>query len=835
MSSKPSVEQQLRESEERLRAALERAQLQQQLLDAEHLKQSVLARLGTIALGNSGLGFLFSRAVEDVREILGAELVEIQKDVNGRLLSVGTTDLSQCAATAAPDLSLRCIKGGEQVVAQRDGHAFAVAAEADAAEVAAIAVLIESGQTERWGALALRLPQPRGVRAADIDFLRALAALLGQAIERRQVEVALRLRAGQQSAVAELGRLVAEDVTNEALHRACELVMEGLSLENAAVAMRDDAQFVIVAGTPHPPVPASQRTPVGDAFDSRRSVVFDDQRTPSPYSLPPDIRSGVAAPILARGDCFGVVCAYTSMSRIFTRSDVEFVEALALVLAEGLERDSATSALVDSERRFRNVVEGASEIIFSLKPTGEIISLNPAFEVVTGWRTDEWIGRPVIELFIEEERAAKLELFASVLQEPRHVRSLAKIAGKSGPVLLDVATSPRVVDGAVVELYGFARDISEERRLEARLEQANRLSSLGRLAATVAHEFNNVLMGISPFTEILRREIVSEKAIGALDQIGRAVKRGKRITEDILRFAQPAEPVVSPLDADSWLASLASEMRTLIGPKYTITTHADRLSIFADPNQLHQAFLNLILNARDAMPHGGEIVIRAVAERPGTRFPFGLVEHPDSFAHFSVRDEGSGISPDALGHIFEPLFTTKRTGTGLGLPVALQVVKRHGGEMFVESEPGRGTTFHLFLPLARRAEPAESEREGFSRRRYRNILLVEDESSVAAGLVALLQSEDMDVRVVGTGGEVLPAVARAMPDAVVLDIGLPDIDGITVFESLSAKYPELPVVFSSGHGDATKLDRHLARRRVGFLLKPYDLDSLLRLLDRVVA
>ncbi|HEX6177521.1 MAG TPA: ATP-binding protein, partial [Thermoanaerobaculia bacterium] len=790
MASKPSVEQQLRESEERLRVALEHAQAQQALLDAERLKQSALARLGTIALSNSGLGFLFSRSSEIVRDVLGAEIVEIHKDVRGRLLAVGSSAYTSEDSALTLDLAQHALARRETVLVQRDAEHVAVASDADPGVVAGIVVVIDAGAAERWGALALRFPRAKAIGAADVDFLRALAVLLGQAIERRQTEVAVRLRAVQQTAVAELGRLVSDGVTPDSLACACELIMQGLSTESASVALREGEGFELAAGPAHSEPLGSANTPVHEAFASRRTVVFD-QPTASRYSLPGDVRSGVAAPIMAREKCFGVVYAYTSVPRVFTKSDVEFVDAIAIVLAEALDRDEATSALIDSERRFRNVVEGASEIIFSLKPTGEIISLNPAFEAVTGWRPDEWIGRSVFDLFVEEHRAAKLEIFASVLREPRHVRMHAHILAKNGTVLLDVATSPRVVGGEVAELYGFARDITEERRLETRLEQANRLSSLGRLAATVAHEFNNVLMGISPFTEILRREHPSDRASGALDQIGRAVKRGKRITEDILRFAQPAEPIVSSVDVESWVTSLAAEMQTLIGTKYTITTKAEKLNVAADPNQLHQAFLNLILNARDAMPEGGQIVIRAVAEPAGARFRFGALESPESFAHFSVEDEGSGISPDALDHIFEPLFTTKRTGTGLGLPVALQVVERHGGEMFVESELGRGTTFHLFIPLAREAETTEAEREPFSRRHCRNVLLVEDEGAVAAGLAALLESEGIDVRIVGTGREVLPAVDESMPDAVILDIGLPDIDGIAVFTSLSAKYPAL--------------------------------------------
>jgi PAS domain S-box-containing protein len=798
-------------------------------LRAARLKQAALARLGNIALSHAGLAFLFSGSVEIVRDLMSTDVVEIHKVLDGALLAVGSTGGGVDAAADVNSLAQACYAGAQPVVAEREnGERFPV--EKDPGLLTGISVLIDSVDVPRWGVLTLRSARPRRFTTADVDFLRALVALLGQAIERRRTEVELRIRATQQSAVAELGQITAKRVTADTLERTRELLMEGLSFEQAAVVIASGDTLTAVGGMS---IDTERGTHVRHAFEN--GTFFFENRGAFNYTTPPDAHAGIAVPIATPERRFGVVCAYTSALRRFDSGDVAFVESVAHLLADAMQRDAARTETADSEQRYRSVVEGASEIIFSLSSDGRFVSLNPAFEAVTGWRTEDWIGRSLLDLFVPDERDAKVALFNSVLSQPRHVRSHARIAGRNGTVLLDVATSPKVVDGKVVELYGFARDVTEERRLEAKLEQATRLSSLGRLAATVAHEFNNVLMGISPFTEILRRETTSERASGAVEQIMRSVKRGKRITEDILRFAQPAEPALSTVDVRPWLLALAAEMSTLVGTKYTITIDAADLRIDADANQMHQALLNLILNARDAMPEGGAITITVVREEAGTRFGFGVVESPERFAHFIVRDEGYGITPDALEHIFEPLFTTKKTGTGLGLPVARQVIARHGGEMFVESEVGRGTAFHLFIPLAEQERPADTAADTARRRRIRRVLLVEDETAVAVGLASLLEMEGIEVAVVNTGREVMPHIQRSHVDAVILDIGLPDIDGVSVYRTLAAAHPELPVIFSSGHGDASKLETYLALPHVGFLLKPYDVDALLQMLDRVAA
>jgi len=405
---------------------------------------------------------------------------------------------------------------------------------------------------------------------------------------------------------------------------------------------------------------------------------------------------------------------------------------------------------------------------------------------------------------------------------------------------VEYSISPIVDAGEVKGSVVAFNDITARKKLEAQLEQANRLTSLGHLAATVAHEFNNVLMGIAPFAEVLRREEISEKAETAIEQISRSVKRGKRITQDILRFTQPAEPVLAAFDAGTWIQTVVYEARSLLGPKYAVVLDVPQnpVRICADAGQLHQSLINLIVNARDAMPEGGDIVMRIVRPEDAHKFDFGTLEKPERFAHFIVQDKGHGIRPETLRHIFEPLFTTKKTGTGLGLPVTRHVVTRHGGEIFVESTVGVGTKFHIFIPLA--DEQMESSAmggaaPGAGARRYRRILLVEDERSVAAGIASLLEIEGLNVTVIENGRDVPRAIDDYHPDAVILDIGLPDIDGTQVFDRIARDHPDLPVVFSSGHADESKLEKYLAKPRVGFLLKPYDLDALLSTLDRVVS
>lgn len=357
------------------------------------------------------------------------------------------------------------------------------------------------------------------------------------------------------------------------------------------------------------------------------------------------------------------------------------------------------------------------------------------------------------------------------------------------------------------------------REVEAAAARERAAQNVGRVAATVAHDFNNVLMSIASLIHVIRRAPSPQKVEAALDHIAKAIDRGRHITDDILRFTDPAEPVRAMVDIAAWLSAVETKARSILGPAHSIAIDAEPLWMDGDASQLQQIFLTLLLNARDSMPGGGEIALSARREPKHASFTFGAVDDPSRYVHFTISDKGRGWSDEALRHAFEPLAATKRGGgMGFGIAVAQQVVLRHGGEIFVESTPGAGTTFDLFIPLASRCE----------------ILLVDDDPLVSAGIALLLETDGYAVTCVATGQGALDSLRTSVPDAVVLDVGLPDMDGRVVFAAIAETHPTLPVVFSTGHADRTRLEELLGKPHVACLMKPYGSAALIEALATVL-
>lgn len=640
-------------------------------------------------------------------------------------------------------------------------------------------------------------------------------------------------------------------------------------------------------------------------------------------------------------------------------------------LASIEERRRSEEALLESEERYRGVVEAAEEIIYTLTPGGLVTSANPAFTRITGWAAEGWIGRSVATLIdagdhdrmrvaarsvlageslpptdfrlrtadgglrvvqttssptfkdgrvvqisgvardvtgereLERERAELTRSLELVLESTdeglaaidlhgictmvnrsacgllgftpdeligrnlhatiHHTRADGRPypAGECGayrairsalttrsseehywpkdgaPFPVEMACSPIFENGAVAGGVITFTDITRRRALENQLERANRLSSLGRLTATIAHEFNNVLMGIHPFAEVLARGAGSDpKMLQATTHIVNSLVRGKRITQEILRFTQPAQPALKVVPVESWLRNFETEARSLLHEGIALELRVGPPAfqrMLADASQLQQVLVNLVLNARDAMPRGGRIAISSAIDAEGTVYPFGVIEHPSEFVRITVSDTGVGMSKETMRQIFEPLFTTKPSGTGIGLAVAHQMVQQQGGKIFVESREGAGTSFHLFIPVGAGASdetPAEAplrKPPGQTR-----ILLVEDDPAVAAGLVAILELEGFEVSAASTGAEGLEAFRRVSPDAVVLDVGLPDMSGVEVYQRMAVARPDLPVVFSTGEGDLGPLRNALDRENVAFMLKPYSVKVLLDQMARLM-
>ena len=495
------------------------------------------------------------------------------------------------------------------------------------------------------------------------------------------------------------------------------------------------------------------------------------------------------------------------------------------------ERERDSEQLQKSEARYRTLVEEAQDIIFTCDLDGRITSLNHAFEEITGWSRDEWIGRSYADVLEPDSRAEAKAHFDGIVERGLDARRESRLRTASGkPVLIEGTARPLVIDGAVVGTIGIVRDISERRRMEIALERSARFTALGRLAATIAHEFNNVLMGVQATVDLMQRSPDEGAVARGLESLRAGIGRGRRMTQEVLQFTRMPEPDTELFRIAPVIERVRPELEGLVGPSIeirTIVRASPRTAVAGDRAQIQQVIANLVLNARDAMPEGGTVTI-ALDERAPTR------EMPEGAAVLCIEDTGTGIPSDMLPLIFEPLFTTKKSaGTGLGLAIVAHIVEKHGGTIQVESEPGRGTTFEIALPLAGADEtepqPAAPRRAGTVER----LLIVDDEPMITEGLSAVLELEGISTDVVGLGKDVMGAVERFRPQAVLLDLNLPDIPGSDVYSILMSRWPDLPVIISSGHGDEVFVRELTRGARAPFLLKPYDMDTLMETLEKV--
>ncbi|MDP9194726.1 MAG: PAS domain S-box protein [Acidobacteriota bacterium] len=505
-------------------------------------------------------------------------------------------------------------------------------------------------------------------------------------------------------------------------------------------------------------------------------------------------------------------------------------DAVQVIARDITESVRAQHALEVSEQRYRELVEDVTDILFAVDREGRFISLNRSFERSTGHRVAEWIGRPFTDLFMPHSVAAAQVHFKQSLAGNSGIIREYEIEARSGAaVTVEISTQPRYVDGVLAGTIGMARDVTEHRTIARKLEEAKRMSSLGQMAASLAHEFNNVLMGIQPFVEVINAKAPPTRAItDSIGHITRAIGRGKRASQEILRFANPKEPQLFGIDVRTWLPTLLGQLAAALPPGIALSNSMEPRVRFirGDLQHLEQVITNLVFNARDAITGSGAIHIDVSLAEPSTN------GGPSTdFVRITVSDDGPGIAPQMLDRIFEPLFTTKRNGTGLGLAIARRLVESQEGTLTAENRPDGGSAFHLLIPAADEASPSLQPLSSAARSVTR-VLLVEDDFSVGAGLEELLNSEGYATTWVRFAGEACEAARRSRPQVAIIDVNLPDGSGIDLIATLRAEHGELPVVLSTGHVELILSDDN---KRVLSLMKPYELRDLLAAIGQVTA
>ncbi len=498
------------------------------------------------------------------------------------------------------------------------------------------------------------------------------------------------------------------------------------------------------------------------------------------------------------------------------------------------EQQRALRRLKESEGRFKAVVENVSDVIAIVDRNGIIVYESPSSSRVFGYSSKELVGQSVFHPVHPEDRQRVETLFRNALKDDaREARATVRYRHAAGHWLTIETVGANFIDREqIAGIVLVSRDITHRRLMDQQLERSARLSSLGHLASAVAHEFNNVLMGAQPFVEVITRKAQdNEQVRSAAMRIAEALEKGKKTSRSLLTFARPISVSLETIDLRGWISTVESEIRGLlpesIGMKIEISD--EPLKVTADPMALHQSLLNLVLNACDVLRNREDGMV-VVEVRPAAWSTPGR----NDYITLSVSDNGPQLAAEVLEHIFDPMFSSQRNpSAGLELAVVHQLITAQSGRVTVESDSHR-TTYCMYL---RASEPSDENIEPEMLEEMvesdNSILLVEDNAIVASGIAAILELDEQAVDVVETGAAAIAFVKEKRPSVMILDIGLPDMNGIEVYEAIARDHPDLPVIFSSGHGDQQELKQYLTRPNVEFLLKPYDAQTLMSIVERL--
>jgi two-component system, cell cycle sensor histidine kinase and response regulator CckA len=514
------------------------------------------------------------------------------------------------------------------------------------------------------------------------------------------------------------------------------------------------------------------------------------------------------------------------------------------VLGDAIDQTAArlrtvTATLRARQEWFRMLLEHGSDVILALDAGFRIGFAGPSLPRVLGWTAAQVARRPLADFIHPDDMDAVGASLETVLKRSGFGEPIAfrfRHADGGWRSVEAIGNHPGDWDGPE-QIILTGRDITARERLEGQLRQAQKMEALGRFAGGVAHDFNNLLTAIQGYTSLIMMDLAPHDPHREdLEEIRKASERAAALTRQILAFSR--RHVVEPMtiDLNQTIKDLERLVQRLIGEDVAVVIALDPelAPVRADPRQLEQVVLNLVVNARDAMPQGGRLTLETAMDlvsesdsRASPDLP------PGRYALLTVSDTGTGMDPAIVPNIFDPFFTTKEPGrgTGLGLATVYGIVKQAGGHVEVETAPGAGATFRLYFPAAtaESAVAAAPSAAGPGPRGSETVLLVEDEESVRVFASKALEKQGYRVLQARHGRDALLRLAEhnGPVHLVITDIVMPEMGGGELARRIAGERPEVPVLFMSGYTDDEVAQRGLGAEQ-GFLQKPFTSDGLAR-------
>ena len=597
---------------------------------------------------------------------------------------------------------------------------------------------------------------------------------------------------------------------------------------------------------------AETRIRLGDSVSGRvaatgQPMIVQDTRNDTRFDNPAASEDGIlsvmSTPLKLNNQTIGTLNVHSKKrTNAFSDRHLRVFNLLANQTAVAIENARLYSAMAESEGRFRALFERTLDgLVLIDLPDGVVLDANPAFQKTLGYSLEEMRGKPIWELHPGELRdrvRRRWPGFSPSIQFQRG--QTVSFEGRDGRQI-HVEMSAFTLDlGGRRVLAVSTRDVTEKRLLEEQVRQAQKMEAIGTLAGGIAHDFNNILGAILGYASFIKKGLAPEDPLRSdAETIESAALRGADLTRQLLAFARGGRYELRPTDVNSVIREVIKLLGRTLDKSIIVEPALDPglLAIEADRGQIQQLLLNLCINASEAMPGGGLLTVRtenAVLDEATAHREIG--RPPGDYVLLTVTDTGHGMAPETLERLFEPFYSTKknqpgRKHTGLGLAVVFGIVKGHNGGIRVDSEPGRGSSFRVWLRANRNVKEAvETAVDSVDARGEETILVVDDEATLRALLKRALSDVGYRVLTASNGSEAVEIfrMCSAQVGLVVLDMVMPGMSGKRTFEALREIRPDVRVFIASGYSEQGDAREILDAGALGFIQKPFHLSEILK-------